>query len=128
MVKYLSGQNISVCDLEGGVNVESDCEVSSPGARGGTVKTTIDKEGKTRAVLITGSFAAYVKFNPSLFFEKVTSSLAGNLSSSTVAQTRSYSLPSNRKASTLARITSAKRQWRRRPLLARRRASTFWLP
>ena len=70
MVKYLSGQNISVCDLEGGVNVESDCEVNSPGARKGTVKTTIDKEGKTRAVLITGSFAAYVNFGPGLCLRK----------------------------------------------------------
>ena len=47
-------------DLEGDVNVESDCEGYSVGTGGGKSK----KEDESCAVLITGSFSAYVRFPP----------------------------------------------------------------
>jgi len=56
-------------DLKGGINVYSDCEDS---ARAGnrTVKEEQNEE-ETRAVLIIGSFAAYVSFlTPSLCHQK----------------------------------------------------------
>ena len=70
MVKYIKGKNTSVCDLDGDVNVDSDCEVDLPGVRKGTVKAKDENEDETRAVLITGSFAAYVMFNPVLCLRK----------------------------------------------------------
>jgi len=47
--------------MEEYVNVESDCEDEggSTGADGGTLKEEENEE--TRAVLITGSFSAYVR-------------------------------------------------------------------
>ena len=65
---YLKGQNPMVNDLEGDLNVESDCEGESVGAEleVPTVKEEKEeKEEETRAVLITGSFSAYVGFIPS---------------------------------------------------------------
>ena len=43
-------------DLEGGVNIDSDCEDNWLGIGGGGAL----KKGENRAVLITGSFSAYV--------------------------------------------------------------------
>ena len=60
MVKYLKGRNIIVNDLEGGVNLDSDCEDYSMGTAGRKPKK--GKEEEIRAVLITGSFAACVRF------------------------------------------------------------------
>ena len=56
MVKYLEGRDTLVNDLEGGINVDSDCERDSTGIDGGGSR----EEG--RAVLITGSFSACVRF------------------------------------------------------------------
>ena len=70
MVKYIKGKNTSVCDLDGDANVDSDCEVDLAGARKGTVKAKDENEDETRAVLITGSFAAYAVFNPVLSLGK----------------------------------------------------------
>ena len=59
MVKYLNGKSILDCDLKGDFNVESDCEGDLSGAKKET-RGAEDGEEETRAVLITGSFAAYV--------------------------------------------------------------------
>lgn len=59
MVKYIKGGSVLVNDLEGYVNVESDCEDRSMGIGGKK-----SKEKESRAVLITGSFPAYVGFPP----------------------------------------------------------------
>ena len=60
MVKYIKGRNVPINDLEGGVNVDSDCEGYSIGAGGEALKE--EQTGETRAVLITGSFSACVCF------------------------------------------------------------------
>ena len=59
MVKYLKGKDTEVSDLEGGANIESDCEGDPPEVKKGTPKSTEAKGKKTRAVLIIGSFSAY---------------------------------------------------------------------
>ena len=58
MVKYLKGRNIVINDLEGGSNVESDCEGDGTGIEPETVEMKEGEEDNTRAVLITGSFSA----------------------------------------------------------------------
>jgi hypothetical protein len=68
-VKYLKGQNATINDLEGDLNLESDCEGDSIGV-GLETLTMEEKEGETRAVLITGSFSAYVQFLPSSSVER----------------------------------------------------------
>ena len=47
-------------DLEGDVNVESDCEGDLPGVQDESLKTKEDGEEPTRAVLKIGSLSAYV--------------------------------------------------------------------
>ena len=61
MVNYVKSQNTLVKDLEGDLNIESDCESDSTEIARGTPGVKKEKE-ETRAVLITGSFAAYVHF------------------------------------------------------------------
>ena len=61
VVKYLEDGKSIIKDLEGDINVESDCEGDSPEVTSEEEK----KEGGTRAVLIIGSFSAYVSFLPS---------------------------------------------------------------
>ena len=63
MVKYFKGRDPPINDLEGGVNVDSDCEYDSTGAGCESLKKE-DEEG-TRAVLIAGSFSACVDSSPS---------------------------------------------------------------
>ena len=48
-------------DPKGSLNIESDCEGDSTGAGLETSEAGGEK-GETRAVLITGSFSAYVGF------------------------------------------------------------------
>ena len=60
MVKHLEGRDALINDLEGDANVESDCEGELAGACDGTPNKE-ETEEETRAVLITGSFAAYVR-------------------------------------------------------------------
>lgn len=60
MVTYLKGGTILVNDLEGGANVDSDCESYSTGIDGGNA----EEEEETRAVFIVGSFSACVHFLP----------------------------------------------------------------
>ena len=60
MVKYLKGPNVHVNHLEGDANVESDCEGEPMGVSDGTSKMKEEAEEEIRAVLITGSFSAYV--------------------------------------------------------------------
>lgn len=93
MVKYLKGKNTPVNDLEGDVNIESDCEEGSPEVRKGKLKAKDETGEETRAVLITGSFSAYAFFHYVTFSGEMTAPSAGNHSSSTVAQTRSRLLP-----------------------------------
>ena len=62
MVKYLKGPNAPINDLDGGINVESDCEDDSTGVDDGTSKK--EEEEESRAVLISGSFSACVRFLP----------------------------------------------------------------
>ena len=59
VVKYVKGRNPVIKDLEGHVNMESDCDGDVVGAKD---ELPIVKEGKEehRAVLITGSFSACV--------------------------------------------------------------------
>ena len=61
MVKYLKGRNTLINDLEGDLNVESDCEGDSAGVGPETPKME-ETEDETCAVLITGSFSACVHF------------------------------------------------------------------
>ena len=72
MVKYLKGQNVTINDLEGDLRVESDCECDSTGVELEAQTTEEKKEElqETRAVLLTGSFSAYVRFLPSPSAEK----------------------------------------------------------
>jgi hypothetical protein len=94
VVKYLKGRNPPVNDLEGNINIESDCDGDVPEA--GDVDeslSTREENGEIRAVLITGSFSAYVNLLLPLCFIRNDNLPAGNPSSSTVAQTRSYLLP-----------------------------------
>jgi len=99
VVKYLKGRNARIDDLEGGVNVDSDCEGDSTGANDGELKM---EDEETLAVLIAGSFSACALSRPILTLRGMTSSPVGNLFSSIAAQILSLSLPSNRKASTIA--------------------------
>ncbi|KAF9785425.1 hypothetical protein BJ322DRAFT_829340 [Thelephora terrestris] len=71
LVKYLKGETTLARDLEGDVNVESDCEEDSPGVSTGSQGAKNEKE-ETRAVLITGSFAAW----KSLFFYRCTDAIS----------------------------------------------------
>ena len=64
MVKYLNGQDTFIDDLEGDVNAESDCEGHFSRAGDEILKAKEEKQQQIRAVLITGSFAAYAIFNP----------------------------------------------------------------
>ena len=59
MVNYVRSRNTLVNDLEG-LNIESDCESDRTGGSHGT--QAVKEEEEIRAVLITGSFAAYVHF------------------------------------------------------------------
>jgi len=59
VVKYIKGRNVPINDLEGGVNIDSDCEGNSIGAGDETLK---EQNEETRAVLIAGSFSACVWF------------------------------------------------------------------
>ena len=63
-MKYLEGQNATTNDLEGALGVESDCDGDSMGVGLGTL-TMEEREEGTRAVFITGSFSACVRFLPS---------------------------------------------------------------
>ena len=57
-MKYLKGQDAPINDLEGGINVESDCEDDSTGVGDGALKK--EREEESHAVLTAGSFSAYV--------------------------------------------------------------------
>jgi hypothetical protein len=57
VVKYLKGRNFVINDLEGGSNIESDCE-ADPMEVGPETEGMKDGKEETRAVLITGSFSA----------------------------------------------------------------------
>jgi len=71
-MKYLKGQRITMNDLEGDLNVESDCECDSMEVELEAQTTEEKKEElqETRAVLFTGSFSACVRFLPSPSVEK----------------------------------------------------------
>jgi hypothetical protein len=60
VVKYLGGRNFVVNDLEGGSNIESDCEGDPTEVVPEAEDMKERKEEETRAVLITGSFSAWV--------------------------------------------------------------------
>jgi len=66
LVKYLKGRNPPINDLEGAVNIDSDCEDDTTGTSDETLKEKDEEE--SRAVLITGSFSAW----KSLFFHRCT--------------------------------------------------------
>ena len=61
MVKSLKGRSTVIKDPKGNLNIESDCEGGSTGAELETSEAG-GGEDETRAVLITGSFSAYVGF------------------------------------------------------------------
>ena len=62
MVKYLKGQNTLISDLKGDLKLESDCEGDPTGVGLEIPGMEEEREEETRAVLITGSFSAYVRF------------------------------------------------------------------
>ena len=126
MVIYLKGRDAPINDLEGDINVESDCEDDSTGVGDGTLKK--EQEEESRAVLIAGSFSAYVYFISLPALRDITSYLAGSPFSSIAARAQSCLLPSSRKAQTLAWGTFEKMLWLPHPLPARRRAFTLWQP
>jgi len=70
LVKYLKGPNALINDLEGGANVDSDCEDDPTEVGDGTLKKEQDAE-ESRAVLIAGSFSAW----KSLFFYRCTNTI-----------------------------------------------------
>ena len=72
MVKYLKGQNTPVSDLEGNVNIESDCEGGSSDVTERKQKAKEENGEETHAVLITGSFSAYALFYPASFSVEMT--------------------------------------------------------
>ena len=84
MVKYLKGGSVLINDLEGDINFESDCESDSMATADGTPKG--EKE-ESRAVLIAGSFPAYVNFLTPSRLREITRSPDGDLYSSIAAQT-----------------------------------------
>lgn len=61
VVKYVKGRSNPTSDLEGNVNVESDCDGDSPGVND-KLPTTKNNKEETRAVLTIGSFSACVPF------------------------------------------------------------------
>ena len=69
MVKYVKGRNTRINDVEGGLNLESDCEDDSTEVGLETPDAKEEKE-ETRAVLITGSFSAYVHLFASMLASK----------------------------------------------------------
>ena len=101
MVQYFIGQNTLTANL-GDVNVESDCEGDIEGLGEETQKAKEESEELVRAVFVIGSFSAYVAFHRAFFLRRMKYFLGGNRFSSIAARTRSCSLPSNPKASTLA--------------------------
>ena len=94
MVKYHEGRS----NFEGAIDVDSDCE---EGASEGASKTEEENQEHGRAIFPVGSFSAYEPSTLSIARE-MTSSSAGNHSSSIFAPTRSHSPPSNRRVQTLA--------------------------
>jgi len=62
VVKYLKGQNTVIRDLKGDLGLESDYEGDSTGVGLETPQMKKEEEEEARAVLITGSFSAYVGF------------------------------------------------------------------
>ena len=100
MVKYVKGRDAPINYLGEGANVDSDCEDYPTGIDDGALKRSQKEE--SRAVLIAGSFSAYVRFLALLAPGEMTNFLAGRPSSSIAAQTPSRSLLSNRNAPTLA--------------------------
>ena len=58
-MSYVKSQNTLVSDLEGKLNIESDCESDSTGVAHETPRVKKEEE-ETRAVLATGSPSAYV--------------------------------------------------------------------
>ena len=69
MVKYLKGRNVPINDLEGRVNVDSDCEGDSTWAGDVTLNGEQNEE-ETRAVLLAGSFSACVRLATPSRWEK----------------------------------------------------------
>jgi len=59
VVKYLKNRKATTNDLEEYANVDSDCEGEPTEADDGTLREEENEE--TRAVLIAGSFSAYVR-------------------------------------------------------------------
>ena len=100
MVKYLKDRKAVTNDLEEYANVDSDCEGEPAEADDVTLKE--EEKEETHVVLITGSFSACVRLLTPRSLTETTGSPGGNPFSSTAAQTQSCSLPSNRKAQTLA--------------------------
>ena len=62
VVKHLKGLNHPMNDLGGDVNIESDCEGDTPEPRDDLLNTNGETGEEVRAVLIAGSFSAYVSF------------------------------------------------------------------
>ena len=69
VVKYVKGRNPLISDLEGDVNVESDCDGDILGLKD-ELHNAKDEKKETRAVFITGSFSAYVQSVISSSFRK----------------------------------------------------------
>jgi len=67
VVKCIKGRNVPVNDLEGGTNVDSDCDDDSTGASDRVLKREQNEE--SRALLIAGSFSACVCFLAHPHFE-----------------------------------------------------------
>jgi hypothetical protein len=66
VVKYLKGENPFKTDPEEDITIESDCEGELLGAEDGLLDTKGEEEEQTRAVLVNGSFAAYVHSHSAL--------------------------------------------------------------
>lgn len=60
MVMRLEGRNALTNYTQASIGVESDCEGDSSGVGDGTLNPEEEKEKRACAVLITGSFSAYV--------------------------------------------------------------------
>ena len=69
MVKYPESGDPFISTLEEDLGVESDWEEGSPSVDNGTSKMADKSEELARAVLVTGSFSAYVQFPISVVLE-----------------------------------------------------------
>lgn len=69
MVRYLTSRSALTKYLGRETNTESDCEVD-PSEAGDEVEAKEEKEEQVRAILVAGSFSAFVHYPTLISFQK----------------------------------------------------------